>query len=284
MVDRSGQSVVILGAAGGLGFGLASRFAKDGAKVVLSDIEAPALIDATEKLLDQGLDVYYVQTDVAQSQQVDSLAETVLERSGKVDIVCNAVGVAIRGTTWGISYEDWRWVIDVNLFGVINTIRSFVPNLIDQNSGQIIITASTVALASSGGSSAYFASKHAVLSVCESLQHDLRAGNSDVKVAVFIPGTIRSSMYDAMRNRQEGYGGPGHPCEEDLTAARSFMSQHGTDPLVLADTLVEQLDEGSFYAFGRISDARLAEARVSGILSRTLPSPVIMYPSRHFER
>ena len=275
MTQRSGQVAVVLGASGGLGFGLARRFAADGAALVIADIESAELARAEKELIEGGAEVLAVQVDVVKPEQVDALARAAIDRFGRVDMVCNTVGVAIQGTSWELPLEDWRWMFDVNVWGVVHVIRSFTPILIEQGEGHIVHTASTVALTTRPDNPAYIATKHTVLSICESLQQDLRAAGSGVKVSVLIPGLIRSRMYEATRNRQPEYG-ESQISEEQRTEMRDYFEQFGADPDVLAGIIVEQLDQGRFYVFGRDGDLALAETRVEGMQTGFLPDPTFV--------
>jgi NAD(P)-dependent dehydrogenase (short-subunit alcohol dehydrogenase family) len=269
-----GQVVVMLGGSGGLGRGLAGRYALRGARVVLADIAEEELADAAASMAREGAaPAEAVRLDVADADQVEALARAVADRFGRIDVVCNTVGVIAKGVTWQIPVEDWRWQIDVNLLGVVHVVRSFAPVLMAQGYGHIINTASTVALTSRAGNAAYVATKHAVVSVCESLQQDLRAAGSPVRVSVLIPGAIRSRLYAARRNRQARYGGEQDLATDEVLDNRSYLEEYGADPDVLAGIILEQLDSGRFYVFGRPTDLRYADERVAGLRQGALAPP-----------
>jgi 4-carboxymuconolactone decarboxylase len=269
-----GQVVVVLGGSGGLGRGLARRYALRGARVVLADIAEEELLAVAESMAREGAaPADTARMDVADAAEVEALARAVANRFGRIDIVCNTVGVIAKGVSWQIPIEDWRWQIDVNLLGVVHVLRSFTPVLMAQGHGHIINTASTVALTSRPGNAAYVATKHAVLGICESLQQDLRAADSPVRVSVIIPGAIRSRLYAAVGNRQARYGGPQDHATAKALDERRYLEEYGADPDVLADIIIEQLDAGRFYVFGRPTDMRYAEEHVAGLREGAFANP-----------
>lgn len=267
--DAAGKVAVMLGGSGGLGLGMARRFAQDGARVVLSDINAEELAAAAHSLEADGYNITTFQADVSRSEQVDALASHVVDQHGRVDVVCNTVGVYSQGAAWELPLADWQWQMDVNFWGVLHSIRAFVPLMVKQGAGHIVNTASSITLTSRADFAAYDVSKHAVLSMCETLQHDLRATGSAVRVSVMFPGAIRSRMYDGGRNRPTQYG-PNALSDDEREDMRRHLEQNGADPDVLAAILVEQLDHGKFYVFGRRGDLAYAEGSLDDVRSGSL--------------
>jgi NAD(P)-dependent dehydrogenase (short-subunit alcohol dehydrogenase family) len=276
-MDDAGVAVVT-GAAGGLGFGLAAGLAARGMKVAIADIDATALAVAGERLRAAGAQVLDVLADVTKHEAVAALADRTLDRFGRVDVVCLNAGVSLRGRAWELSIDDWRWIYDVNVFGVVHGIRSFVPALIAQGAGHILITASDSAVTTLPALAPYVSSKHAVLSLAETLQHDLLETGSGVLVSVALPGAIRSRMADAVRNRPPEYG-PARVPAEILRASRAFLERHGADPQTLADGILRRaLDEHCFCIFTDPADIPPLTARAEAIRNGRLPSvtlPVI---------
>ena len=188
--------------------------------------------------------------------------------------MCLNAGVSMRGRAWELTEQDWRWVYDVNLFGVVHGIRSFVPVLLDQNAGHVVITASNSAVTTLASMAPYVSSKHAVLAVAETLQHDLAAVPSRVRVSVVLPGAIRSNMADAVRNRPAEYGSAA-VAEEVLHAARQYLERHGEDPLTMADRVLRQaLDDHEFCIFSEPSDVSMLAAHTSALSEGRLPAPL----------
>src|SRR3954469_8222113 len=142
MQELNGRVAVVTGGASGIGFSLASAFAAEGMKVVLGDIEAPALDAAVAKLEASGAAVIGVVTDVADGAQVQALADAAVERFGAIHIACNNAGVGGGGLSWEAPVAMWDWVLGVNLWGVVHGLRAFVPILMQQPQAHVVNTAS----------------------------------------------------------------------------------------------------------------------------------------------
>jgi NAD(P)-dependent dehydrogenase (short-subunit alcohol dehydrogenase family) len=202
-----GQVAVVTGAASGIGLGLAHEFAARGLHVVLADVEGPALADAAEALRARGTTVLAVTTDVRSFAAVQAAAEATIERFGRIDIVCNNAGVnTAPGPVWELEENDWRWILDVNLWGVIHGLRAFVPLLLRQPAGHIVNTASMAALHPVAGLAPYAASKRAVVALSECLRADLDRAGANVGVTVLCPLWVWSRVREAERNRPAELG------------------------------------------------------------------------------
>lgn len=269
-----GESVVIFGAASGLGLGLARGFARRGRRLVLSDLPTRRL-EASEAILrDAGADVLSLAADVSDPSQVEDVAKAALRQLQHIDQVINAVGVSSHDATpvWEKGIDDWRWVLDVNFWGALHITRAFIPILLRQEMGQLVHTASSITFASRAGYGPYDASKHAVLSLCQTLFHDLAASRSDVSVSLMIPGAIRSNMADSETARPQRYGEPVTPPER-LATMREYIEKLGADPDLLAEILIPQIDGGDFYVFGREEDRGYIQSQVLEVESgRLAPS------------
>ena len=202
---ETGQVVVVTGAASGLGLALAQSFAARGLDVVLSDVETGPLADAVATIEAMGASAIGVPTDVRFAAQVDALAAATLGRFGRVDIVCNNAGVSsLPAPMWEVEHNDWEWVLSVNLWGVINGIRAFVPRLVAQNSGHVVNTASMAGISAGPGLGPYLASKHAVVALSEGLATELAQAAPNVGVTVVCPGQVITNIQAAERNRPTG--------------------------------------------------------------------------------
>jgi NAD(P)-dependent dehydrogenase (short-subunit alcohol dehydrogenase family) len=194
--NLEGRVAVITGAAGGIGFALARKCAESGMSVVLADVEDDPLQAAAAQI-----GGFAVRTDVADASSVDALAAATVERFGAVHLVVNNAGVS--GTfarSWVTSPEEWRWVFDVNVWGVINGIRTFVPILLEQGEGHIVSTGSAASFEALPGMAAYAGSKHAVLGISEALRRELDAAGAAVGVSVYIPGVnISTRILESVR-------------------------------------------------------------------------------------
>ncbi len=201
MQELNGRVAVVTGGASGIGFGLAAAFAAEGMKVVLGDIEAPALDDAVAKLEASGAEAIGVRTDVSDDASVAALAAAAVDRFGAIHIACNNAGVGGGGLSWEAPLSTWEWVLGVNMWGVIHGIRAFVPILMQQDEAHIVNTASIAGLAAGPFMGPYNASKHAVVALSETLYHEMALMAPQVKVSVLCPGWVRTRIAESARNR-----------------------------------------------------------------------------------
>jgi NAD(P)-dependent dehydrogenase (short-subunit alcohol dehydrogenase family) len=204
MKEFGGKVAVVTGAASGIGRAMAERFATEGMKVVLADVEEGALARAEAELKAGGATVLAIPTDVSRAGDVDALARRTIDAFGAVHILCNNAGVSpVMGASWELTETDWQWVLGVNLWGVLHGIHAFVPIMLKQDSeGHVVNTASMAGLVA-GGSwwSTYGVAKHGVVNLSESLHRELAAVGSRVKVSVLCPAWVKTQLMDAERNR-----------------------------------------------------------------------------------
>ena len=227
---ESGQVAVVTGGASGLGLALVEAFARRGLHVVVADVEREPLEANVARLEQSGVSVLGVSIDVRSPDQVNALAAATIERFGRVDLICNNAGVATLGPfMWETPINDWEWVLSVNLWGVINGIRAFVPHLVHQNSGHVVNTASMAGISLSIRQGPYLASKHAVVALSEGLAAELVRAQANVGVTVVCPGVIGTNIAMAQRNRPDDLPGTSFdPHDEeivkDLIAGSETMS------------------------------------------------------------
>jgi len=186
MKDLAGKTAVVTGAGSGMGRAFAERFADAGMNIVLADVEIPRLDEASASVTGRGVEALAVPTDVADANAVERLRDAAIARFGRVNIVCNNAGVAGSMAGAGIELDDWRWVIGVNLWGVVNGHRAFLPHLVEHGDGHIVNTASMAG--HHPGHSAYTASKWAVVAITEGLYQQLKREGSNVGVSCLCPG------------------------------------------------------------------------------------------------
>ena len=203
----SGKVAVVTGAASGIGLALAERFARAGLNVVMADVEQPALQAASEKIAGLGGKTLAVPTDVSDEAAVNILAAAAVDRFGAVHVVCNNAGVASLADPWFGPLSAWKWVLGVNLWGVIHGIRAFLPVLAAQGEGHIVNTASVAGLVPGIGPS-YDAAKHAVVAISEDLYQAMNVAMLPVGVSVLCPGWVRTSIAQADRNWSQSLEGP----------------------------------------------------------------------------
>lgn len=188
---------VVTGGASGIGLSLARAFRARGLEVVLADVEAPALEGAAAEVGGHG-----VVTDVSRRAEVEALAAEVLDRYGRVDVVCNNAGVSLGfRPSWELDPLDWEWVLGVNLHGVIHGVGAFVPHFVRQGSGHVVNTASAAGLGVIPGLAPYDVAKHGVVALSEVLRAELAEHAPGVGVTVVSPGMVRTRIGRADRNR-----------------------------------------------------------------------------------
>lgn len=202
MKEFKGKVAVITGAASGIGRGIAERCVNEGMKVVLADVDDANLGKAESELKNSGGMVLAVTTDVSKRSDVELLARRTLDAFGAVHLLVNNAGVGAGGTAWEATWNDWEWVIGVNLWGVIHGVKVFTPLMLAENvECHIVNTASAAGLSVGGGSAPYAATKHAVVALSESLYLALQQRNSLVKVSVLCPGLVRTNIANSEDHR-----------------------------------------------------------------------------------
>jgi NAD(P)-dependent dehydrogenase (short-subunit alcohol dehydrogenase family) len=245
MQEMNGRVAVVTGGASGIGFGLASAFAAEGMKVVLGDVEKPALAEAVAKLEATGAEVVGVHTDVSDDGSVAALAAAAVDRYGAIHVACNNAGVGGGGLSWEAPLSTWEWVLGVNLWGVIHGIRAFVPILMQQDEAHLVNTASIAGLAAGPFMGPYNASKHAVVALSETLYHEMALMAPQVKVSVLCPGWVSTRIADSARNRPGGD-------EEDVAEApaRQLLQsviERGMPPEELAAIVLDAIRAERFW-------------------------------------
>jgi NAD(P)-dependent dehydrogenase (short-subunit alcohol dehydrogenase family) len=205
-----GQVAVVTGAASGIGRALADAFAARSLHVVAADVERAALEAAADEIRGTGAEVLAVPVDVTDAAALLRLRDEVLDRFGRVDVLCNNAGVVgPRVPTWEHRLEDWTWVVDVNLWGVVHGLAAFLPVMVEAGRGHIVNTASIAGLVPVRGNAPYAATKYAVVGLTETLQVELAEQAPGVHVTVLCPGPVATRIFEAERNRPAALRVPG---------------------------------------------------------------------------
>ena len=195
---------VVTGAASGIGKALSLAFAAEGSSVVLADVEDEALAAAKAEVEALGVTALAVKTDVTDEESVADLCSATLEAFGEVHILCNNAGVGGGGLIKNQQLVDWKWVIDVSLWGVINGLHHFLPHLIEAEDSHVVSTASVAGLMAVPGLAPYNAAKYGVVAIMETLHHEMmRDEEANLGVSVLCPGVVRTNIATAQRNRPE---------------------------------------------------------------------------------
>ncbi len=272
MNEFSNRVAVVTGAASGIGRAMAERFAAEGMKIVLADVEEAALAKTAQEMKASGAEVFASRTDVADAKAVEALAEAVYSRFAAAHIVCNNAGVASRAVPcWEQSLEDWQWVLGVNLWGVIHGIRAFVPRMIaGGEEGHIVNTASVAGLSSSAFLGPYHASKHAVVTISECLYYELAAAESKLHASVLCPAWVNTRIGESGRNRPLGPDAP-HPVSDAVTAGIRKLLAAGLSPESVAARVFEAVHEERFWILTHPEWNPAIAKRVEDMLARKNP-------------
>jgi len=251
MRDFAGKTAFVTGGASGIGLALGVAFAQAGMKVMLADIETDALALAVKSLKKLG-PAEGVICDVADPSSVERAAKASWEAFGNVHVVCNNAGVAAGGGIDNISLDNWRWVLDVNLMGVLHGIRTFLPHMrAHGEGGHIVNTASMAGMISGMGFSPYSASKFAVVCMSEGLAPQLKP--LGIGVSVLCPGFVRTGIGESGRNRPQRYGPT--PTLDPASPAAAFVAeiarrlQAGLEPVAVAARVLAAIRNDELYVF-----------------------------------
>ena len=272
MQELTGKVAVVTGAASGIGRALADAFAGEGMHLVMADIEDEPLTVAAKEVEERGTKVLAMRTDVSRGDEVDALAARALEEFGAVHVVCNNAGVGSGGTIWELTEADWQWTLGVNLWGVIHGIRAFVPHLVKQNEGHVVNTGSIAGLTSAPMMGPYNASKHAVVTISETLHRELGLNGSAVRVSVLCPGFVRTRIAESDRNRPEHLRNPVQAEVEEV--GRELLRQiiaTGLSPEEVARQVVDAIKHERFYVLPHPDMKSLVRTRMDDILEERTP-------------
>jgi NAD(P)-dependent dehydrogenase (short-subunit alcohol dehydrogenase family) len=241
---------VVTGAASGIGLALAERFAAEGMKVVMADIEAAPLTAAADGLRRQGAAVLATRVDVSSPDDVERLARESYQAFGAAHVVCNNAGVAVIGAVHEHTLADWQWVVNVNLWGVIHGVRAFLPRMLaGGDEGHIVNTASMAGLTTAPFMSVYDVTKHGVVALSEAMYKEAQVTGSPIGVSVVCPGLIDTNIMRSSRNRPEALAerGKAGPMAQAFGQSLSDRLTGGYPPSEVAEQVVQGIREGRFY-------------------------------------
>ncbi|MFL6672465.1 MAG: SDR family oxidoreductase [Massilia sp.] len=280
MKEFRGKVAVITGAASGLGREFANSAAALGMKLVLADVQVQPLERATDELLAQGAEVLAMVCDVRKGRLVQELADAAVARFGAVHLVFNNAGVGAGGLVWENTEADWEWVLGVNLWGVIHGVRVFTRLMLECAKrdpgfeGHIVNTASMAGLLNAPAMGVYNVSKHAVVSLTETLYHDLRLVAAPIGVSVLCPYFVPTAIGHSHKYRPEDVQADTEPTASQLAAqaltARAVES--GKVPAAaVARMTFNAVRNGQFYIYSHPHALGSVAERMDAIVHQKLP-------------
>ena len=285
----TGGVAVITGAASGFGLEACRRAASLGMRVVMADVQDDALGAAVEEIRGRGVEVLARRVDVSDAAAVDALGASTLEAFGAPNFVFNNAGVGGGGLIWEHSARDWAWVIGVNLLGVAHGVRVFTPMMLEAARrdpawrGHIVNTASMAGLVNAPNMGVYNASKHAVVSISETLHQDLSLVTQQVHAHVLCPYFVPTGIHRSERNRPTALADDQAQPTRSQRIAQAMSDKAVTSGKVSAADVVgfvfDAMAEGRFYVFSHPHALGAVQTRMEDVLQHRNPSdPVAARP------
>lgn len=277
MPDWKGKVAVVTGGGSGIGEAMAHLFAREEMRVLVADIDLKAAGEVVAAIEKAGGVAVAVRTDVTRQADLDALADRAWSAFGSADLVCANAGVVPAGRyrpVWEYPLEDWRWALDVNLMGVVHTIRAFIPRMIRQGTqGHFATTASVAGLISGPGSPVYSTAKQGAVRVTEALYGSLKEMGSPIGVTLLCPGLVNTKIYQSERNRPNALLPDTGVAEEtpELQAIAADLYRNALSPESVADQLFAAIQDGRFYAITSDNYDGAIKERTDAILSRRNP-------------
>lgn len=277
-----GDTAVITGAGSGFGLELARLAARRGMNVVLADVQADALERANAELAAAGAKTLPIRLDVSRAAEVEAMAAAAVERFGVPHLVFNNAGVGAGGLIWEHTLADWEWVIGVNLMGVAHGVRVFTPLMLQAArrdagyEGHVINTASMAGLVNPPNMGVYNVSKHAVVSISETLFHDLSLVTDQVHAHVLCPFFVATGIHQSGRNRPQALSDPtGKPTPSQLIAQAmtdKAVSSGKVTAAMVAQMVMDALRDDRFYIYSHPKALGSVQTRLEDVMRQRNPS------------
>jgi NAD(P)-dependent dehydrogenase (short-subunit alcohol dehydrogenase family) len=256
-----GKTAIVTGAASGIGLGMAKALAGAGMNIALCDLRPEPLRKARKIIEALGVKAIGIPTDVSDPASVAAAGQAVERAFGKLHICVNNAGVAMHGTpVEQVKPEEWNWVIGVNVMGVINGIRTFVPMIRSHGEGGHVVNTASISgffLRAGRNQGAYSMTKYAVLGLSEALEQELEG--SGIGISVLSPGAVRTAIFESAATRPEKFGGPYQ--RPDQEALRSAFSESALDPEAVGQRVLRAIRDNEFYVFTHTSERDAVQAR-----------------------
>jgi NAD(P)-dependent dehydrogenase (short-subunit alcohol dehydrogenase family) len=273
-----GAVVVITGGASGIGRGIALEAARRGAKVAIGDVHDERLAATLAELEALGGEALALHCDVTSDAEVDAFRDAIIERFGHVDLLCNNAGVSVLGPPERVAMEDWEWILQVNVLGIVRGVRAFVPGMLERGTGHVLNTASVAGIwAYTWDASPYITSKFAAYGLSEALARRLHP--HDIGVSVLCPGLVSTNLGETARfsGVPEGQEGQWFYFPPEM--------QDAVEPEAVGVLVADAVLAGTFAIFTHASDAELYRSWHSDIdasLARVVadsPAPPVIPPA-----
>jgi NAD(P)-dependent dehydrogenase (short-subunit alcohol dehydrogenase family) len=268
-METTGRVAVITGGASGIGRGIARAFADAGMKLMLADIDEAMLAATTDELSQRGVEVASHRCDVSQLEHVEALATATLARFGAVHVLCNNAGVGIPTPTHNIRLEDWRWIIDVDLWGPIYGVKTFLPIMEVQGEGHINTTASLAGLIGGGFMGAYNVAKHGAVALMATLERDLRGRKSPVRASVLCPGPINThiSRHSVAYRPSKAKPKSNSAAEGRAGASVQALLDKGMDPDDVGALVLDAIRRDTFWIFTHPSMSKVLARQLDALMT-----------------
>ena len=275
MHELKAKTAVVTGAGSGIGRELALACAREGANVMLADIDEPGMEATAHGIAPLAVRTESLRCDVSKAADVEALAARAWDSFGAVHLLFNNAGVGVAGPAWTATLEDWQWTLGINLMGVVHGIRAFVPRMLAQGGEcHVVNTASVAGLVDIPGSAVYCVSKHGVVALSECLYHDLRVAGASIGVSVLCPAYVNTGIWDSARNRPAELADTNPLAAPYDEAVRQALRSGRLTAADVARVTIDAVKGGRFYILthGKIKGA--IETRMRDILEDRLPSDV----------
>jgi NAD(P)-dependent dehydrogenase (short-subunit alcohol dehydrogenase family) len=275
MKELAGKVAVVTGAGSGIGLAMAQHFAGAGMKLALLDIDGDALSGVADEFKKADVEVLPIEANVADADRMDAVAQEISDHFGSFHVVCNNAGVGGGGNMWELTPQDWEFVMGPNLWGVIHGVRAFGSRLVAQNEGHIVNTASMAGLISVQGMGPYNVTKHAVVTLSETLKHDLVVAEANVGVSVLCPGFVQTRVWDAERYRKDEPGRVTTATAEEIEVMQEAfraMIAEAMPAEKVGQAVLDAVREDRFYITPHESTGPAVEDRMRRIIEGRQPA------------